>query len=191
MWKIEDEEQYFDIKAVEIMTRKKRGVMGEFPELLVKEKPMKFKYIKLFDGKLGIYLPEGQGDNEHIGSKYYYPSEMNEYMEYITEDNQYYITVEKLICDNTNLSEFAEEICDDIDDVYEDAIAKVTREYVENDLEIVEIFVVVTGDIDCFAWIFVIKKDEDIFRLYFSCECENKDAMAEMAYKVVENIDIV
>ncbi|MBQ3544182.1 MAG: hypothetical protein IJA34_04255 [Lachnospiraceae bacterium] len=190
MWKEEDEEKYNDMNIVEKLTRGKRGVMGEFPEILVKEKPMRFKYVKLFDDRLGIYLPEKEGDSPHIGKDFYYPTEMGEYIECVCEDNNYYFTVEYVgDKEEADLNILSDEMCDDINDRYECTKAKKLRQYNYNGLKFIIISTKIYGEEDYYCIIFMFKKDAEVYRVYFLCEFNNYEVLSDMAYKIIENIN--
>lgn len=193
MWTEADEEKYHDMYFVEIMTCGKRGVTGQFPDgILVKEVPMTFKYCKLFGDKLGIYLPEKEGDASHIGQSQYYPDEMGEYIECVSEDNKYFITVE---CQaekvDEDWEEYIENLCDELDEKYDDNEVSVSRKYQQNDLEITILFDKISDETDYYCMIFVISKENQIYRLYFAGETQNYESMISLAYKIVENINVL
>lgn len=191
MWKEEDEEKYNDMNIVEKLTRGKRGVMGEFPEILVKEKPMKFKYVKLFNDRLGIYLPETEGEESHIGKDFYYPTEMGEYVECVSEDNNYYFTVEYVgDREEADLDILSEEMCDDINDRYECTKVEELNHYDYEDLEIVEVLINILLEIDYCGLLFIIKKNNQVYRLYILGENNDYESMMDISDKVIEKISI-
>ena len=191
MWKEDDEEKYNDMNIVEKLTIGKRGVMGDFPCILVKEKTMRFEYIKLFDDKFGIFLPEKEGEISHIEKNLFYPTEMGEYIEYVSEDDNYYFTVEYFENkDNLNLEILSEHMCDDINDRYEYTKVRKVGRYIYNNMEIEVLFATTSSEESVYAGIFIIKKINKIYRLYISSKKQNYEAMILMSYKIIKNISV-
>lgn len=191
MWTEDDEEKYNDMNVVECLTEGKRGVMGKFPDsILIKEKPMKFIFRSFFNDKIGLFLPEKEGNILHIGSKAFYPSNMGEYVEKISEDNNYFFTIEQDKPNDKEFDVYIDEMCEDINYKYQYTKINKKENYIQDELKISVMLANIFLDEDFYCLIFVISKDNDIYRLYFSCKDEFYKPMVDLAYKIVNNICI-
>lgn len=191
MWTEEDEEKYKDMAFVEIMTRGKRSVMGKLPDkFYVREKLMPFQYCKLFGETLGVFLPEKEGDVPHIGSGLYYPEDMGEYVECVSEDNKYFITVEYFAHqDIPELEPYTQAICDELSQKYEELKISMIKHYVQKEWEMAVAFLKVSGEIDYCGMLFIGMKENHMFRCWLVSGVAEYETVINMAYEMVENIN--
>lgn len=192
MWTEEDEEKFNDTKVINLLTREKRSVMGNFEDgILIREKTVQFVRKKLFGEKLEIYLPQEEGDKSDIGAKAFYPSDMGEFEEIVTKDGKYVIVPECIsIGDDVDIESFIEEMFDNINERYEDTKFKKIRDYYENEWNIKVLYGVAELEKQMLCLVFIIKADNKIYRIYFTSESSDYEPMIILAYKIIENISI-
>ena len=161
MWMEEDEEKFNDTKVINLLTREKRSVMGNFEDgILIREKTVQFVRKKLFGEKLEIYLPQEEGDKSDIGAKAFYPSDMGEFEEIVTKDGKYVIVPECIsIGDDVDIESFIEEMFDNINERYEDTKFKKIRDYYENERNIKVLYGVAELEKQMLCLVFIIKAD--------------------------------
>ena len=195
MWTEEDEEKFVDLEIMNILLKPKRTVKGDFlGEMYIVEKKVEFSQYSFFDQQVKLYLPEGTV-GEHKGEEIFYVDDMGEYIEYVSEDNKLFFTIEKgnseifgMDSDEYfDLEAFYDDYIDNLEDNNIDLEAYIYEKHkLENmNVDILNIMIE-NDDLEFYGYIFYIYKEENIYRFYIGTFDYSMEVIEELGKRIVQ-----
>lgn len=187
-WTLEMEEEFTDLKIVAELTKDRSIIKGNFEEgLYIRGKKAEFEKVSILDDKIKLYLPLNREKIENCGSKFAYPIDMGEYVEYVCEGGKYGFTFELYNTDDTQIDEVTEEFKYNVQEKYEYTIVDI-MEQTEKEGHIVGM-VMVSGEVneeDMLAYVYIM----DCFRMYSFGKNEDWKIVRKLASMIFEHIEI-
>ena len=195
MWTEEDEEKFIDLEIMDILLKPKRTVKGEFEgDFYIVEKKIEFGQHIFFGNEVKLYLPKGAA-GKHKGEEIFYVDDMGEYIEYVSEDNKLFFTIEKGDSkifgiekeEYSDLEDFYDDYVDRLEDKNIDLEAYMYENHVLEDMKVdILNLMIEIDDTDFYGYIFYVYKGENIYRFYIGTFEYSMEVVEELGKRIVQ-----